>query len=952
MLPFKKVLVILILMTNLLLGQSFTFNGPSEVVLNWGQMSKTVTFSFTYFNTGGLVSPHLITKIDDQQPFPVPSGGSSYMPSSLDLSLSPGNHTIIFTLVSLSTDPQAPWTVHQQSSTGVLCKITVIIKNIFDGGSIYVDNYTVPKTSPFYKPGSYNIQVPIGAIDQDYQNYNRKWNTSENNLSLWDRERNQNGIWVPVSPNRNFNYTVVEDDKNKAIVRAGLRKNFRINQVNQTESDGNPTSQSYIVEQNSGQISTQGNGYTPGTIPYNFVYWTDNLSTSTIRTITPSDNSTYTALYKYPHLSNQTNAYSNPSQRRFIQTPDGVKHICYESMGKVWYELSTDGGSTWIMGNGGKPLSASDAKNPSMSFYANQISIVWQEKSGSSFKIKIALFWMNNYQSSLFGTVADDDIGLDYSYNANPVIACGYGSKAVVVWSGFNFCSDPGGSIGLRYAYGNVSYYGISWPTLCSILNTDENSVNPTITANYSVYTNPFNYHIAWEQVVNSSTSKINYCKLYSDQNNNLFNSTIEEASLNSGYAKNYKPRIELRKVSVLEYVYVTWLGYRTSPSVQTRVLMRNKSTSWSVIGAYGGNEVQNFSINKGTTIISNTEPIGLSWSEPNGPSLFYNKLLKYPGTGTIIILNTTGKDLQINNSVNFNDMFVNSFHSTTLPYNFALSQNFGTVSKENSVGAFNGREGVVGKNGAQFFFALGDISVNGQNINFISVPDSVNINSLEAVNDYFVSEPFTVNESTNLIYGVEYGMVDSILCSNLLTENKQISFKLELLDNQTNEVLGVFDEVTYSEQNVYQYNNLGYQVNLNGIGNRTIKFRLVVNTNTDLGFSLSNRVSDQSLLAKSNYQTVNYRGKLAVTEYALEQNYPNPFNPSTTIKFQLPKDGFVTLKVYDILGKEITTLLNEEKSQGKYEVTFDASNLSSGVYIYKLQAGDFVNSKKMLMIK
>ena len=176
-----------------------------------------------------------------------------------------------------------------------------------------------------------------------------------------------------------------------------LRKNYLINRINQTEFDGNQTLPGYIVEQNSGQISTTGTGYTPGTIPYNFVYWTDNLSNSTTRTITPIDNETYTALYKTLHKSNSTTAYSNTSQRRFIQTPDGVKHICYESMNRVWLEHSTDNGATWFLGNGGKPLSSADAKNPSMSFYGNFISIVWQQKNGSSFDIKVASFWMNNY---------------------------------------------------------------------------------------------------------------------------------------------------------------------------------------------------------------------------------------------------------------------------------------------------------------------------------------------------------------------------------------------------------------------------------------------------------------------------------------------------------------------------------------------------------------------------
>ncbi len=90
----------------------------------------------------------------------------------------------------------------------------------------------------------------------------------------------------------------------------------------------------------------------------------------------------------------------------------------------------------------------------------------------------------------------------------------------------------------------------------------------------------------------------------------------------------------------------------------------------------------------------------------------------------------------------------------------------------------------------------------------------------------------------------------------------------------------------------------------------------------------------------------------LTVTDYLLEQNYPNPFNPSTTIRYAIPKDGMVTLKIYDILGREIKTLVNEYKTKGRYEVMFDASNLSSGLYIYEIISGDYKASKKMTLIK
>ncbi len=85
---------------------------------------------------------------------------------------------------------------------------------------------------------------------------------------------------------------------------------------------------------------------------------------------------------------------------------------------------------------------------------------------------------------------------------------------------------------------------------------------------------------------------------------------------------------------------------------------------------------------------------------------------------------------------------------------------------------------------------------------------------------------------------------------------------------------------------------------------------------------------------------------------FLLEQNYPNPFNPSTTICYQLPEKTFVTIKIFDSLGKEITTLINEEKQAGVYEVNFNAGDLSSGVYCYKLTTEKFSAMKKMLMLK
>ena len=87
-------------------------------------------------------------------------------------------------------------------------------------------------------------------------------------------------------------------------------------------------------------------------------------------------------------------------------------------------------------------------------------------------------------------------------------------------------------------------------------------------------------------------------------------------------------------------------------------------------------------------------------------------------------------------------------------------------------------------------------------------------------------------------------------------------------------------------------------------------------------------------------------------TMFALDQNYPNPFNPSTVISFALPRELFVTLKVYDVLGRETATLVSERRAAGYYHERFNASSLASGIYFYRLSTPNFTKVAKMLLLK
>ncbi len=85
---------------------------------------------------------------------------------------------------------------------------------------------------------------------------------------------------------------------------------------------------------------------------------------------------------------------------------------------------------------------------------------------------------------------------------------------------------------------------------------------------------------------------------------------------------------------------------------------------------------------------------------------------------------------------------------------------------------------------------------------------------------------------------------------------------------------------------------------------------------------------------------------------FVLEQNYPNPFNPTTTIDYEVPSDGHVTLRVYDVLGKEVVTLVDQSMAVGRHLAVLDASQLAGGVYFYRLEAGSFMSVKKLLLLK
>lgn len=163
-------------------------------------------------------------------------------------------------------------------------------------------------------------------------------------------------------------------------------------------------------------------------------------------------------------------------------------------------------------------------------------------------------------------------------------------------------------------------------------------------------------------------------------------------------------------------------------------------------------------------------------------------------------------------------------------------------------------------------------------------------------------------------------------------TEKNNSGFEIQRKNGNDWEKIGfVQGHGTTLEKNLYSYKD-----NVSDVKQDEIYYRL-----KQIDFSGTFEYSSELLVSK-----------LIPSEFSLSQNYPNPFNPGTQINYSIPTNSVVILKVYDAVGKEVTTLVNEEEAPGNYQVIFDASKFASGIYYYTINAGSFTQTRKMIFMK
>ncbi len=676
-----------------------------------------------------------------------------------------------------------------------------------------------------------------------------------------------------------------------------------------------------------------------------------------------SSNPTVTANYKGLHLTSVSTALANTSQRKVVRADaaNGYLFLVYESSNRIWLERSTDDGTTWTLVNGAQPVDGGpESKLPSIDClpgleygYPNEVFMTYQQKTANgNFTIQLARFNTSGVKLS------DQTIYTSpssYTNNATPVVGVtwyyrGEWRKQLVgIWKE---PASAGVSAGLYWypAYYAGSTFNWNDPVgkYYLVQSTNSASVSPSLDVFKYDYEQRISgtlwFHFAWEQ----DQQSIKYQRVVCGYSGlSVYGSPT---TLTWFFSYHYRPSITTVSNTGAR---LCWKGSLDQPEPHGDDLAQTLFVDPASPGNfwYFGSFVQNASINSYFDDMNGTSAFALAWSQNSG-SGYSSYAVKSTALGSPINLNTSGRDLQLYNGWDFSTMGGISL-LTTAPYAFDLSDAIEsgglmaggspeTLSGRTAVAAFQDTSGA----GPQFFFTLKDVLAGGTRIGFseAGTPDKTGL----------VSNPFTLTGSTQLSCGIQYGVKDSVAAALLLGKEDFIRFTVELVDVEKGEVIEELTKVQYGGASIIRRN----EVSLNAAGTageRTVRLRLTAVSSLPALFSAGTLVvparPGMDVRLNKAAQPV-FDQPAVVNQYHLGANYPNPFNPATNIQYAIPEAQFVTLRVYDLLGRQIAVLVSDPKEPGMYTVPFDAAGLPSGIYFYHLTAGKYSMIKKMMFMK
>jgi hypothetical protein len=641
----------------------------------------------------------------------------------------------------------------------------------------------------------------------------------------------------------------------------------------------------------------------------------------------------------YANKSSLQTATGYNNGRRLVRDGTGNYHLVFSSGGEIFYHKTTDGGSTWQT-----PIKLSYVEGnnnyPSISQSGNRIYVTWQRNLGSnnydiyfSESTNSGSSWSNKYVLSS-ETVSSDPLPVIHSVSNYTLIVFRYGSGIKSYWTyydvpdqyswimrtvGFNTSNSPTITHAINspvtyfplaianssdnhiyyYYYDTQSTYWNGGPNNLSIIVPGSGvHRTPTIT---NIPSNP-QIHVAWKKLIGDGSSIYDHlvihrrAKTYNSWPNEWFGTyyNSQEYPSITGLATN---KVDLLYQTPPQfgspYVYKMRFGgqYWGSP-----VSIANNARYPSVSSGYTTSKyVWTSGSTSPYTVMLSSET--LNKETEVDPKDYY--------TRSIALLDSSGSYIEIkvhNIAFEFADGSIQK-----LNYEIAGLDSFDMTIQNCYDSLATTLLSVAPLSARKMIF---DISVSG-----------VGINNL-------------------------FGNTSYIPVSMKLFNNQNVT--LRSIQNNFNVLNGTLQEIRRT-----------FTIPLTGLGivPGVTKLRAnlkLLNLNPAIGvFPSLGHIFDYTSLVENLKASVTEDNMISSTvEEPFIQNYPNPFNPITQIKYSIVKDGLVTLKVYDILGREITTLVNEEKQDGTYTVQFDAGNLCSGIYFYSITTRDYNQTKKMILLR
>ena len=678
---------------------------------------------------------------------------------------------------------------------------------------------------------------------------------------------------------------------------------------------------------------------------YAFYQWSDG-STDNPRTLTVTANTTLYAKCKRHLYSTSSNATANNNQRKIAQTLDGTYFMVYEAQNSIWITKSS-GGVNW--GNefevsAGTGISINKSPSIIANENGNAIAVVWQGIYGSSSVICFREFkkgtnsWSSIHEFQWF----ESPVGFD----ATPVISRrdnaidrdeyldGIVMSTCVVWrEPFSFA---GGLAAVTKSDGD-------WSDVTYIPATNGNCMFPSITRIGST-----RFGICW---LNGDADEIEYMEATHDYTTNVVDFPQEPTLISPpGWTMNQRPSIAVNGDWT---VIVTWQSYSNVVEGQS-VHIREKliGHDWSqTITVFSSSFVNGAKPIVGTFLdlsssyllwevegsIYSVQGLGTTWPTPiiiASGSLGGSNISAINRSRTALreIWKKPSGQIAVNNSGLQKSTNADKFVSYRL--------NKHIITYLDSIPALRekGYKGMIA-------FEVAGLSQQSSSLN-TAVEFQKSQRNLR-------SDRFAVNANNDVLKlaSAYYAKGLKIPDKSTFTEISYL-VKVQLKDAATDEVVKEIWSVPLSRlaqatSTDGEYRKLN--ISLSGLSGKELYLDIATADTSQHIF-----VNDYYILSKEDENLKKFFEETVTlpTQYALHQNYPNPFNPSTTIRFDLIEPQNVILKIYNSIGQEIKTIVNDYYTEGSHEISFNASSLSSGIYFYRIVAGKFTATKSLLLLK